>query len=345
MPYTDLSKLPDERFSSRLQTIDSHTAGEATRLVIGMPADIPGASMRKKRQYLMENRDWIRKLLTREPRELGETFVAVVTDPVTRGASFGLIYMDGHRYPYLCGHATIGAVTTLIETGLLAAAEGNVNVIVDTPSGPMSARATVKSGRVKAVAINMVPAFVYATDCPLTVSGLGEIKVSLVCVGGFFAMVPVEQLGLQMLPENRRRFIQLGMQIIDAANEQLTVEHPTRPEVKTVDVTEFYNTEAPGADRQTGIVIYGESHMDRSPCGTGTAAKMTLLHHLGKLQANETFPNTGPLGTAFQGRLIETTRLGDTPAVVVEISGSAHITGFHDYVLAADDPFPEGFRL
>ena len=176
-----------ERFTTRIRTIDSHTAGEITRLVIGMQADIPGDSMRDKRMFFIENFDGIRKLLTHEPRESGEGLAAVVTEPVTRGAEFGLIYMDAHRYPYLCGHATIGAVTTLIEAGILTAAEGEDTVVVDTPSGPMAARAVVKKGRVESVAIDMVPSFVYATDCPLNLSGLGELSVSLVCVGGFFA--------------------------------------------------------------------------------------------------------------------------------------------------------------
>jgi len=345
MHFTAATDALRERFTTRIKTIDSHTAGETTSLVIGMQADIPGDTMRAKRNFFIENRDAIRKLLTYEPRGLGEVFVAVVTEPVTREAEFGLIYMDAHRYPYLCGHATIGAVTTLIEAGLLAAGEGTHTVVVDTPSGPLAARATVEKARVLSVAINMVPAFVQSTDCRLHLPDRGNISVSLVCVGGFFAMVPVEQLGLQMTPENRPRFIRLGMEIIAAANEQLTVNHPTRPEVRTVDVAEFYNTDTPAADHHTGIVIYGESHMDRSPCGTGTTAKMTLLHHFGKLQMNQTYLNTGPLGTVFQGRLVEESRVGHVPAVVAEIEGRAHITGWHEFVLDSDDPFPEGFRL
>jgi proline racemase len=345
MHFTAAAEALGARFATRIKTIDSHTAGETTSLVIGMQADIPGDTIRAKRNFFIENCDAIRKLLTYEPRGLGEVFVAVVTEPVTRDAEFGLIYMDAHRYPYLCGHATIGAVTTMIEAGLLVAGEGALTVVVDTPSGPLAARAKVEKGRVLSVAINMVPSFVQATDCRLHLPDQGNITVSLVCVGGFFAMVPVEQLGMQMIPENRRRFIQLGMEIIAAANEQLEVKHPKRPEVKTVDVTEFYNTDTSAADRHTGIVIYGESHMDRSPCGTGTAAKMTLLHHFGKLQINEPYLNTGPLGTVFQGRLIEETRVGNAPAVVAEIEGRAHITGWHEFVLSSEDPFPEGFRL
>ncbi len=135
------------------------------------------------------------------------------------------------------------------------------------------------------------------------------------------------------------------MRIIDAANQQLSVRHPLRSEVNSVDVTEFYETGKHAPGKNKSIVIYGERHMDRSPCGTGTTAKMTLLHHQGKLGLNENYVNAGPLGTLFRGRLVEETRVGGIRAVVAEISGQAYITGIHEFVLDPADPFPEGFLL
>ena len=135
------------------------------------------------------------------------------------------------------------------------------------------------------------------------------------------------------------------MKLIQAANCQLTVCHPTRPEVNTVDVTEFYDPPMAAPGKGKSMVIYGEEHMDRSPCGTGTAAKMTLLHHRGQLGLNETFINTSPLGTTFQGRLVDEIRLGDKKAVVAEIRGSAQITGVHEFIIDARDPFQKGYLL
>jgi proline racemase len=270
---------------------------------------------------------------------------ALVTEPTTDGADFGLIYMDARRYPYLCGHATIGAVTTLIEAGVVEATEPETAVIVDTPSGPMETRARVRDGKVESVAMIAVPSFVLGQDLSLDVPALGRISVDTVCVGGFFAMVSSEWIDLALIPDNAGRLIELGMAIIDAANEQLTVRHPTRPEVTTVDVTEFYDLAGHESGRGVSAVVYGESHIDRSPCGTGTSAKMTLLHHRGQLALREPYVNAGILGTTFEGRLVAETAVGDLPAVVPEVRGSAQVTGVHQFVIDPRDPFPRGFLL
>jgi proline racemase len=157
-------------------------------------------------------------------------------------------------------------------------------------------------------------------------------------------MISADEAGLDLSPENEQALSRLGMDAIQAANEQLTVRHPTRPEVRTIDVVEFYREE-PGAHRGTGIVVYGEAHVDRSPCGTGTSAKLTLLHHLGKIKTGETYINSGPLGTTFEARVAEETRVGDRPAAIVEFRGRAHLIGLKEFVLDPEDPFPEGFLL
>ncbi|MEA2008998.1 MAG: proline racemase family protein, partial [Chloroflexota bacterium] len=166
-----------ERFPDRIVTIDSHTAGEPTRLIIGGVPSLPGETVADKRLYLMRELDHIRLQLTREPRGHRDMIAALVTEPVTSGADFGLIYMDACRYPYLCGHATIGAVTTLIKAGMVEAVEPETTVIVDTPSGPMETTARVQDGLVESVAMQAVPSFVYSTDQPLSVPGLGRIQV------------------------------------------------------------------------------------------------------------------------------------------------------------------------
>jgi proline racemase len=331
--------------ASRVLTIDSHTAGEPTRLIIGGLDPIPGHSMKEKRLYFMENYDHIRLQLTRETRGHRGMFAALLTDPVTPGASFGLIYMDPRRLPFLCGHATMGAVMTLMSAGAIPKTGDTVPVIVDTPSGPMETTAYMRDGRVESVGIKMVPSFVYRDDEKIELSGLGVISVATVCVGGFFVMVSAREIDLAWTPANRPRFIDLGMKLIEAANQQLVVRHPTRPEVNTVDVVEFYDPAEDASGNGRSIVIYGEGHMDRSPCGTGTAAKLTLLHHQGRLGLREPFVNTSPLKTQFQGRLLEKIRLGNLDAVVAEIRGSAYLTGIHEFIMDPMDPFQKGYLL
>ncbi len=346
----DLSKIKDvltDRFPSPIRTIDSHTAGEPTRLIIDGTGPAPGRTMREKRQYFMENLDHVRLALTREPRGHKGMFVAHVTEPVSENADFGLIYMDPRRYPYLCGHATIGAVTTLIEIGAIEARGPEQTVIVDTPSGLMETKARIKDNKVESVAIQAVPSFVYESERDLDLPDLGAVPVHTVCVGGFFVMVDAGLIDPQILdlnPENRSRLSHLGKMFIEEANRQLTVRHPERPEVKTVDVVEFYSHDH-GSGNGKSLVIYGEDHLDRSPCGTGTTAKMTLLHHRGQISPGQIYTNAGPLNTTFEARVVTETKVGDLPAAIVEIRGSAHITGVNDFVFEPSDPFPQGYSI
>jgi proline racemase len=329
-----------------ITTIDSHTEGEVTRLIMGGVPPLSGATMTEKLARFKARHDGIRSLLTREPRGSRQVLAALVTEPVLPDAAFGLIYMDARRYPYLCGHATIGAVTTLFRTGALELAEGESRVGIDTPSGRMTAKAHVQEGNLISVAIDMVPTFVFATDQPVQVDGFGTVSVDLVCAGGFFAMVNTDQLNLEPVLANRSVLVDLGMKIIAAANDQLTVRHPERPDVTTVDVTEFYDavtTDGPAHGR--GMVVYGESHMDRSPCGTGTAAKMALLLHYGKIGLHQPYVNASPLGTTFTAQLVEKTMAGEFEASVTRVSGRAWITGVHRFVLDTTDPFQQGYLI
>ncbi len=341
-PSIQVSRLYAD-FDQCITTIDSHTEGESTRLIVNGVGEIPGNTMMEKLSYFKSNYDHVRCLLTREPRG-GEILAAMVTKSVSPNAEFGLIYMDAKRYPYLCGHATIGAVVTLARTGFLELGENENSVLVDTPSGIMDARINVKEGRVISVAINMVPSFVFATHQTVQVEGFGDIPLDIVCTGGFFAMVESARIGIEPVIENKEVLVALGMKIIDAANEQLEVSHPVRPDVNTVDVTEFYSSEVTdGKAMGRGVVVYGESHMDRSPCGTGTAAKLTLLHHRRKISMNQPYTNFSPLGTAFDASLVEKTTIGSMDAWVAQIRGRAWMTGVHHFLLDEKDPFQKGF--
>ena len=333
-----------DRHPDRIVTIDSHTQGEPTRLLIGGVGRLPGSTMKAKRDYFESRYDNVRMLLTREPRGHRGVMAAVLTEAVSPGSAFGLFYMDARRYPYLCGHATIGAVATLIDAGALIVEEGDSVITVDTPSGPLGAQVRVRSGRAASVALDMVPSFVFDTGRELEIAGFGKVCVDLVCVGGFFAMVSARTVGIELVPANSHRLIPLGMAIIEAANRAFRVYHPERPEVNTVDVVEFHD-DGPETGTGRSVVIYGESNMDRSPCGTGTTARMTLLHHRGELGPVEVYRNAGPLGTVFEGRIVETLSIGKFGGIVGRVRGNAQITGYHQFVVDSADPFQEGFLL
>ena len=333
-------------FENCITTIDSHTEGESTRLIVNGLEDIKGKTMMDKLEWFKSHYDHIRCLLTKEPRGSKEILAALVTENVTKTAKFGLIYMDAKRYPYLCGHATIGAVATLARTGFLSLEQGENSIFMDTPSGLMEAKVFVCEDKLNAVAINMVPSFVYDTDQEIEVKGFGTIKVDIVCTGGFFAMVDSRQINMEPILKNKKILTDLGMKIIDAANEQLTVSHPVRPDVTTIDVTEFYNSQYDeGTAFGKGMVIYGESHADRSPCGTGTAAKLTLLHHYGKIKMNQKYINYSPLGTSFDAMLIKKEKIGHVDGYIAQIKGMAYLTGVHHFIVEDDDPFQQGFIM
>jgi proline racemase len=332
------------RYPDRILTIDSHTQGEPTRLVIGGVGTLSGDTMKAKRDYFEDHFDHVRMLLTCEPRGHRGVMAAVVTEPVSPKGDFGLFFMDARRYPYLCGHATIGAAASLIEAGALSVSDGDATIVVDTPSGPLDAHTHIRNGQVTSVALDMVPSFVFDTGRELEVAGYGKMPVDLVCVGGFFAMVPARSIGIELIPENSRRLIPLGMAVIESANREFNVYHPERPEVNTVDVVEFYD-EDPETGTGRGVVIYGESNLDRSPCGTGTTAKMTLLHHQGKLGPGRLYENSGPLGTVFEGRIIKTVSIGRFDGIVGRVRGNSQITGYHQFILDPNDPFQEGFLI
>ena len=341
----ELTFKPPLEVQTRLTGVDSHTAGEINRIIIHGYGEVPGETMARKREYMMTELDWVRRTACLEPRGHRDIMAAALTRPVTPGAAFGLVYMDSRRYPFLCGTATIGAVITFIRLGLIPFEPPRTEILVDTPSGPMATVAYGGPQGVDSVGLEFVPSFVYEQNRELKLPGRKPLVVDTVCTGGFFVMVSSDQLGLDLTPANAQVLIDLGMEVIEAANEQLTVRHPTRPEVTTVDVTKFYDPAGHGRLRGRGAIVYGEHHLDRSPCGTGTAAKLALLHHRGELEVEQPFVNYGMLDTKFEAVIKRTTTVGDIPAVVSEVRGPAWITGLNLYLVEPDDPLKDGFLI
>ncbi len=359
MQKKDFASAFHQVFPDTLLGIDSHVGGEPARLIMAGFPTISGKTTNDKRLYLSEHADNIRLRVTREPRGHRDMFASILVEPESEDAAFGLVYMDARRYPYLCGHATIAAVTTLIELGLLPAKFPETPVTVDTPSGPWETVAQVRenpapTGRpflVDSVSIRPEIAFAYQLDQPLDVPGLGRILVDVSFTGGFFVMVSAEQIGLDLTVENAPQLAQLGMDIIAAGNAQLDVQHPQRTYINTIDVVEFFDPHGHEHKRGKNFVVLGEGHVDRSPCGTGTCAKLALLHQRGQLDVGESFVNEGLLGTTFNAHIVRQATLEDPatgrslPAIIPEVSGRAHIIGLHHFVLTPEDPFPEGFLL
>jgi proline racemase/trans-L-3-hydroxyproline dehydratase len=325
--------------------VDSHTLGEPTRVVVGGLGPVPGCSMRAKRDYLAANLDYLRTALMHEPRGHRDMFGAILCDPADGAADLGVIFMDGGGYLNMCGHGSIGTVMVALEMGIVAAQEPVTHLTLDTPAGLIKARAEVSGGKTRNVTIRNVHSFLLAGDEPMEVPGMGIVRADIAYGGNFFALVDAVDLGIEIRPENGMRLVDAGMRVLDATREALTVRHPADGLPGRIDLVEICGPPvSPGADARN-VVIFGDGQFDRSPCGTGTCARMAALHAKGRLPLGKEFVNESMLGTMFRGRLVEESTINGRTGVVPEITASAYITGIQQFVIDPDDPFRHGFRI
>ncbi|KXB57307.1 proline racemase family protein [Gemelliphila asaccharolytica] len=336
------------KFEKTLTVIDTHTAGEAARLVTAGIPKIPGKDMVEKKQYLEKHMDHIRKSLMFEPRGHQDMFGAFIVTPTKEEADFGIIFMDTGGYLNMCGHNTIAAVTMAVETGMVAVEKGakEKEVVVETPAGLVYATAKLKDDlKVKEVSFRNVESFLYKEDVELDVEGVGKIKFDISFGGSFFAILPAEQLGLTVCPKNASELKEKALKIRDAVNAQVEIQHPTLKHIKTVDLVEIYDKPTNPEATFKNVVVFGDGNIDRSPCGTGTSAKLATLYKKGELKVGEPFVYESILGTLFKGRIVEERDLAGYKAIIPEVTGSGYILGFTQYVYDPDDPLTYGFLL
>ena len=305
--------------------------------------------MAEKMAYAAQHLSWVPGLLLSEPRGHKDLFGAILVPPYSPTADIGVLFMDNKNYEPMCGHAVIGVVTTLLETGMFEMVEPETFVTLDTPSGPVFANALIMDGHVRSVSFENVPSFVYHLDVTLQVPEVGDLVVDVVFGGLFFVLVNALDLEIELAPDNAARLADLGMHILAAANEQIPVRHPELSHIdEIIDVRFYVEPGSNGADSRN-VVILGDHMVDRSPCGTGTCAEAALRYARGQLGLGEPFVTESIIGTRFTGSVIAETQVGSGlevfPAVIPKVSGSAYMTGYHQFVLDAEDPFPEGFRL
>jgi len=324
--------------------VDSHTEGMPTRVITGGVAALPGESMFERRQWFVENTDEVRQLLMNEPRGHSAMSGAILQPPTRPDADFGVLFIEVSGCLPMCGHGTIGVATVLVETGMVAVTEPITTIRLDTPAGLVVAEVAVNDGAAESVTIRNVPSFAYELDGTVTVPGVGEVRYDLAYGGNFYAIVELEQLGIPFDRGQGQRILDTGLAIMSAVNEQRRPVHPANPEINVCHHVQFV---APGSDARHSrhAMAIHPGWFDRSPCGTGTAARMAQLHARGQLRLRTDFVNESFIGTKFVGRLVEQTTVADRPAVVPTITGRAWVTGMAQYLLDPTDPFPTGFEL
>jgi proline racemase len=340
-----------------ITAVDAHAAREPGRVITGGVLDVPGRTMFDKMTWLRDHADELRLRMLREPRGYPALCCNLVLPSNHPEADAGFVIMEQMEYPAMSGSNTICTVTVLIETGMVKVTEPVTRLKLETPAGLIAVEAEVHNGKCRGVTFRNVPAFATHLDAPVEVRGLGTVTVDVAWGGMFYVIAEAEPLGLSLAPGEARDIVRVAEMIKAAAREQLPVAHPENPGIAGVTIAQLSGPPStPGTHRRNTVVVSTgkldwsrpgswTGVLDRSPCGTGTCAKMAAMHARGQLALGRDFVHEGILGTTFTGRLVEETRVGPYRAVVPEITGQAWITGFAQYVLDPGDPFPAGFTV
>ncbi len=327
-----------------VKTVESHTEGMPTRVVIDGYGEIPGATMFEKRLNFMAKDDAFRKWLMNEPRGHSAMSGAILQKPTRNDADWGVVYIEVSGCLPMCGHGTIGVATVLVEKKLVDVQEPVTTIRLDTPAGLVIVDVQVKGGKALNATITNVPSFLLAKDQEVEVKNFGKLKYDIAYGGNFYAIVPIDRVGIEFKRENGPRFLDLGLRICDAINEQ---NRPVHPENKDIAICHHVDFIAPGEHPlhwKNAMAIH-PGWFDRSPCGTGTSARLAQMHALDQFKDDDVLINESWIGSTFEGRVKEKTMVGSFPAVVPTITGRAWIMGESNWILDATDPFPEGFLV
>jgi proline racemase len=327
-----------------LSAVDSHTEGMPTRVVTGGVGPLPGASMLERKLHFEQHMDGLRLLLMREPRGHGAMSGAILQPPLRDDADWGVVFIEVSGCLPMCGHGTIGVATVLVETGMVDVHEPETVVRLDTPAGLVAAHVRVEGGRARSVALRNVPSFLLARDRAVEVEGRA-LTYDMAFGGNFYAILPAESAGVAVDSARAPELVERGLAVMAAVN---AADRPVHPADARLAGCKHVVFTAPGQDgprSQRSATAIHPGWLDRSPCGTGTSAKLAALHARGELAPGEEFVNRSVIGTRFGARIVAETEVGGLPAIVPEISGRAWITGMGQYLLDPEDPFPEGFAL
>jgi proline racemase len=327
-----------------LAAVDSHTEGMPTRVITGGVGPIPGSTMLERKLHFERHMDELRLLLMREPRGHGAMSGAILQPPLLADADWGVLFIEVSGCLPMCGHGTIGVATVLVETGMVESREPETLVRLDTPAGLVEARVAVQDGRVGSVSLRNVPSFLLERDGSVDVGGR-SLVYDMAFGGNFYAILPAESAGLAVDPARAGELIHRGLEVMAAINDQAPPVHPADPRIAGCKHVVFTAPGGDGRHSQRSATSIHPGWLDRSPCGTGTSAKIAALHARGELGIGEEFVNESVVGTRFSGRIVAETEVNGHPAIVPEITGRAWVTGMGQYLLDPDDPFPAGFEL
>ena len=328
-----------------LSVIDYHTEGEPMRFIVDGAPRIPGLTLMEQSEHLAAHGRELLGFALYEPRGHAAMCGAILTEPTTPGADVGVLFIEPLGPVHMCGHGAIALGAMLVETGRVPAPGGAAAVTLDTPAGLVSCRVATAPDRPTSVTIRNVPAFSVGLDLEVEVAGLGRVAFDLAYGGHFYALVAAAACRLVLEPKEAARLVEVGERIRLAIEERVELVHPAMPAARGLLYVQFYEpARRPDAQLRNAVVV-APAGLDRSPCGTGTSARLANLHARGRLAVGETFGHESIIGTVFTGRIAALTDVAGTPGVVPEITGRAWMTGRATLSLDHSDPFPGGFLL
>lgn len=343
------------RIKRMVNAVEAHAEGEPGRVITGGVPHLPGNTVFEKMQWLQANGDDLRLMMLREPRGHPALCANILVPPCDPRADAGFIIMEQTEYPPMSGSNTICVVTVLLETGILPMVEPVTELTLETPAGLIGVRADCADGKVTRVTFRNVPAFAVHLDAEIDVPGLGRAVVDVAWGGMFFVIADVAQFGFDITPENGARIVRVSEALRAAAAEQLPVVHPENPAITGPTISQLTGPGTPTGGIGAITVSTGDYDpnrpealtgiLDRSPCGTGTCAKMAVLHARGLLGVGQDYVNAGPMGTTFTGRIVEETTVGPYKAIVPTLSGQGWIYGTANWSVDPSDPFPNGYTI
>ena len=325
-------------------TIDAHTGGEPLRMIMGGIPPLKGDTILAKRAYFREHFDYIRKVLMYEPRGHHGMYGCVITSPVSPDADFGVLFMHNEGFSTMCGHGIIAVVTAAIEMGFLPATGKRSQIIIDSPAGKVFANAEYDGTEVKSVSFQNVPSFVFAQDVAVSVLGK-SFKVDIAFGGAFYAIVKAEELDVSVEIEQLPQLQRWGSSIKAYIESHMTVRHPLEPEMQGIYGVIVSDSPRKEGSHLRNVTIFADAQIDRSPCGTGTCARMAALYARGELEIGQDFVHESIVDSQFTGHIMRTGTVADFAAIVPQIKGRAFITGTHQFVVDPSDPLGEGFLL
>lgn len=324
----------------KITAIDSHTGGETNRIIIDGMGIVSGESMAEKKKFLQEERDWIRTSALLEPRGHSEMFGSILVKPVTPEADLGIVFMDNKGYLNMCGHGTLALLTAAVEFNLVEAVEPVTEITLDTPAGLVRGKVHLDGRKIISSSFINVPSFLHRENLKIYIPLLEkEILVDIAFGGSFFALIDAEEAGIEITREKGKEISELGMAILKEINRVFTPSHPELPHIKSVDLVEFYNRE------NRNVVVFGNGQLDRSPCGTGTCAKMAALYHKGKLGVGDEFLYESIIGSKFLGKITDAYEKDGVKYILPQISARAYITGINHLLIDEEDPLGNGFFI